>query len=48
VGLVNFTPWPLYGQVREPVPIVQEAEWARGPVWTGAETFPRQWNFTSS
>ena len=22
---------------KEPVPIVQEAEWAPGPVWTGAE-----------
>ena len=22
---------------KDPVPIVQEAEWASGPVWTGAE-----------
>jgi len=22
---------------KDPVPIVQEAEWALGPVWTGAE-----------
>jgi hypothetical protein len=22
---------------KEPVPILQEAEWAPGPVWTGAE-----------
>ena len=22
---------------KDPVPIVQEAEWAPGPVWTGAE-----------
>ena len=22
---------------KEPVPIVQEAEWAPGPVWTGVE-----------
>ena len=27
----RFTPW------RDPVPIVQEAGWALGPVWTGAE-----------
>ena len=27
----RFTPW------KEPVPIVQEAGWAPGPVWTGAE-----------
>jgi len=26
-----FTPW------KDPVPIVQEAGWAPGPVWTGAE-----------
>ena len=25
---------------RDPVPIVQEAEWAPGPVWTGAENLP--------
>jgi len=24
---------------KDPVPIVQEAGWAPGPVWTGAETF---------
>ena len=27
----RFTPW------QDPVPIVQEAGWASGPVWTGAE-----------
>jgi len=27
----RFTPW------KDPVPIVQEAGWAPGPVWTGAE-----------
>jgi hypothetical protein len=27
----HFTPW------KDPVPIVQEAWWAPGPVWTGAE-----------
>ena len=26
-----FTPW------KDPVPIVQEAGWTPGPVWTGAE-----------
>ena len=24
---------------KDPVPIVQEAEWAPGPAWTGAENF---------
>jgi hypothetical protein len=25
---------------RDPVPIVQQAAWAPGPVWTGAENLP--------
>jgi hypothetical protein len=37
VWLVNVTPRPLYPRARDPVPIVQEARWALGPVWTGAE-----------
>ena len=28
---------PLYRRERVPVPIVQEAGWAPGPVWAGAE-----------
>jgi hypothetical protein len=35
--VVNATPRPLYPRERDPVPIVQEAAWAPGPVWTGAE-----------
>jgi hypothetical protein len=31
------TPRLLYSQERDPVPIVQEAGWAPGPVWTAAE-----------
>jgi hypothetical protein len=34
---VNDTPRPLYPRERNPVPIVQEAGWTSGPVWTGAE-----------
>jgi len=30
-------PRPLFNPGKDPVPIVQEAEWAPGPVWTGAE-----------
>jgi hypothetical protein len=30
-------PRPLSTPGKEPVPIVQEAAWAPGPVWTGAE-----------
>jgi len=35
--VVNATPRPLYPRERDLVPTVQEAEWAPGPVWTGAE-----------
>jgi len=30
-------PRPLFTPEKDPVPIVQEAVWAPGPVWTGAE-----------
>ena len=30
-------PRPLFNLGNDPVPIVQEAGWAPGPVWTGAE-----------
>ena len=33
----NATPRPLYPRGRDPVPIVQEAGWASGTVWTVAE-----------
>ena len=28
---------PLFTPGKDPVPILQEAGWAPGPVWTGAE-----------
>jgi hypothetical protein len=34
---VSVTPRPLTIPGKDPVPIVQEAGWAPGPVWTGAE-----------
>jgi len=34
---VSVTPRPLFTLEKDPVPIVQEAGWAPGPVWTGAE-----------
>ena len=34
---VSVTPWPLFTPGKDSVPIVQEAGWAPGPVWTGAE-----------
>jgi len=35
--VVNATPRPLSPRERDPLPIVQEAGWAPGPVWTGVE-----------
>jgi hypothetical protein len=35
--VVSSTPRPLFTSEKDPVPIVQEAGWAAGPVWTGAE-----------
>jgi len=34
---VSVTPRPLFTPGKDPVPIVQETGWARGPVWTDAE-----------
>ena len=34
---VSVTPRPLFTPGKDPVSIVQEAGWAPGPVWTGAE-----------
>jgi len=34
---VSVTHRPLFTPGKEPVPIVQEAGWAPGPVWTGAQ-----------
>jgi hypothetical protein len=34
---VSVTPRPLFNPGKDPVPIVQEAGWAPGPVWTDAE-----------
>jgi hypothetical protein len=34
---VSSTPRPHFTPGKDPVPIVQEAGWAQGPVWTGAE-----------
>ena len=35
--MVNATPRPLYPRERDPVPTVEEAGWATGPDWAGAE-----------
>jgi len=35
--VVSSTPRPHFTPGKDPVPILQEAGWAPGPVWTGAE-----------
>ena len=35
--LVNATPLPLYSRERDPIFIVHEAGWVRGPVWPSAQ-----------
>jgi hypothetical protein len=35
--LFSVTPRPLFNPGKEPVPILQESEWAPEPGWTGAE-----------
>ena len=35
--MANATLQPLYPRERDAAPIVEEAGWAPGPVWTGAE-----------
>ena len=39
--MVSVTPWPLFTPGKDPVPIVQEAEWAPGLVWTSAKNLVR-------
>ena len=39
--MVNAKPQTLYPRRADTVPIVQEAEWAPGPVWKGAENLAR-------
>jgi len=35
--VVSSTPRPQFTPGKDPVPILQEAGWAPGPAWTGAE-----------
>jgi len=37
ITLPFLSPRPLYSRERTPVPILQEAGWVSGPIWTGAE-----------
>ena len=38
--VVSSTPQPYFTPGKDPVPIVQEAGWAQGPVWTGRKFRP--------
>ena len=38
--VVSSTPLPHFTPGKDPVPIVQEAGWAAGPVWTGGKSRP--------
>ena len=43
--MVIATTRPLYPRESDPVPIIYEAGWAPGPVWTGAEILAPQPGF---
>ena len=36
--MVSSTPWPHFTPRKDPVPILQEAGWAPGPVWNGGKS----------
>jgi len=40
--VVNSTPRPHFTPGEDPVPILQEAGWAPGPVWTGGKSRPHR------
>jgi len=40
--VVSSTPRPHFAPGKEPVPILQEAGWAPGPVWTGGKSRPHR------
>jgi len=41
---VSVTPQPFFFLGKDPVPIVQEAGWAPGPVWSGVENLAPHWD----
>jgi len=38
--VVSSTPRPHFTPGKDPVPILKEAGWAPGPVWTGGKSLP--------
>jgi len=41
-GVVSSTPRLYFTPGKDPVPILQEARWAPGPVWTGGKSPPHR------
>ena len=41
-SVVKSTPRPHFTPGKDPVPILQEAGWAPGPVWTGGKSRPHR------
>ena len=42
--VVSSTPRPHFTPGKDPVPILQEAGWAPGPVWTGRKSRPHRYS----
>jgi len=40
--MVSSTPRPHFTPGKDPVPILQEAGWAPGPIWTGGKSRPHR------
>jgi len=40
--VVSSTPWPHFTHGKDPVPILQEAGWAPGPIWTDGKPRPHR------
>ena len=40
--MVSSTPRPHFTPGKDPVPILQEAGWAPGPVWTDGKSLPHR------
>jgi len=44
--VVSSTPQPHFTPGKDPVPILQEAGWTPGPVWTGRKSHPHWQSWT--
>ena len=41
-SVISSAPWPHFAPGKDMVPILQEAGWAPGPVWTGGKSRPHR------